>query len=138
MSSGLEKPLATGTSSTCRVGGGGGGGGVVIEPPLHPKHASATHKLKTALHRNSEERLACMIPPHPGPSILPNCTTLRRVNLGLVLSGSSRLSASNCVLWQNRGWIIKEYGTPNHTRTRTRRKDPQNDKTFARRARASL
>src|SRR6266403_2079299 len=86
MSSGLEKPLATGTNSTCSVGGGGGGGGVVIEPPLHPKPASATHKTRTALRRNLEERLSCMIPPQLDFSILPKGETLRRVILRYDLS----------------------------------------------------
>src|SRR5713226_5743265 len=80
MSSGLEKPLATGTNSTCRVGGGGGGG-IVIDPPLHPKHPSARHKHKSAFRPNLETVLSCMIPPQLGVSILPNVRTLRRVNL---------------------------------------------------------
>src|SRR5712664_1283606 len=105
MSRGLEKPLATGTNSTCRVGGGGGGGGVVIEPPLHPKHASVTHQTRTALRRILEERLSCMIPPQPDFSILPKGMTLRRVILRYDLSTILGRAASKSVLWQNRKFI---------------------------------
>src|SRR5437879_5951970 len=120
MSSGLEKPLATGTNSSCRAGGGGGD---VIEPPLQPKHARAPHKSKPALRRNLEELLPCMIPPQPGFSILPKAMTLRRVNLQCDSLTSPGGSASKIVLWQNGGWIIEEYGTQDRSRPRTRRKE---------------
>src|SRR2546427_9157607 len=122
MSSGLEKPLATGTNSTCRVGGGGGGGGVVIEPPLHPKHASATHQTRTALRRILEERLSCMIPPQPDFSILPKGMTLRRVILRYDLSTILGRAASKSVLWQNRKFIELIYGTPYNPGRRATRK----------------
>src|SRR5882757_6862913 len=66
MSRGLEKPLATGTSSTCRVGGGGGGGGGVVEPPLQPQQASPTHKPRRPTIGNVAVRFCCMVPPRPG------------------------------------------------------------------------
>src|SRR6266403_3355892 len=122
MSRGLEKPLATATNSTCSVGGGGGGGVVVIEPPLHPKHASPTHKTRTALRRNLEERLSCMIPPQPDFSILPKGETLRRVILRYVSPTSFGRSASKSVLWQNRKFIELIYGTPYNPGRRATRK----------------
>src|SRR6266436_8627418 len=105
MSSGLEKPLATGTNSTCRVGGGGGGGGGVLEPPLQPKQASDAHKLGSMPIRNHLECFACITPPAPGVSILPKEITLRRVIPRYDLSTILGKAASKSVLWQNRRFI---------------------------------
>src|SRR6266852_5597096 len=122
MSSGLEKPLATGTNSTCRVGGGGGGGGGVVEPPLQPKQTSDTHKLRTMPIRNHLECFACIAPPQPGFSILPKGMTLRRVILSYDLSTILGRAASKSVLWQNRKFIELIYGTPYNPGRRETRK----------------
>src|SRR6266850_402556 len=125
MSSGLEKPLATGTSSTCRVGGGGGGGGGVLEPPLQPKQTSDTHKFKTMPIRNHLGCFACITPPAPGVSILPKGITLRRVIPRYDLSTILGRPASKRELRQNRKFIELIYGTPYNPGRRATRKSAQ-------------
>src|SRR6266851_4887665 len=121
MSSGLAKPLATGTSSTCRVGGGGGGGGGLVVPPLQPMQTSNTHKLRTVPIRNRLECFAC-IAPQPDFSILPKGMTLRRAILLYDLSTILGRAASKSVLWQNRKFIELIYGTPYNPGRRETRK----------------
>src|SRR5229473_2898983 len=121
MSSGLEKPLATGANSTCRVGAGCDG---VVEPLLQPTQASAAHKHRTVPIRNLAERFSCIVPPQPGLSIVPKGMTLGRVILRDDSSTSLGRSASKGVLWQNRSWIMEEYDKQDHSRTRARGKNP--------------
>src|SRR5882724_5434150 len=125
MSSGLAKPLATGTSSTCRVGGGGGGGGGVVEPPLQPTQISGTHKLRTMPIWNRAECFASIAPPPPGFSILPKEIAPRRVILRCALSAFLGEAASKSVLWQNRKFIELIYGTPHNPGRRAPRKIAQ-------------
>src|SRR6266403_5668355 len=125
MSSGLEKPLTTGTSSTCRVGGGGGGGVGVVEPPLQPKQTSDTHKLSTAPLRHRAKCFPCIAPPQPGFSILPTGIILRRVILRRDLSTILGRAASKSVLWQNRKFIELIYGTPYNPGRRAACKSPE-------------
>src|ERR1700687_4859604 len=122
---GLEKPLAIGTSSTCRVGGGGGGGGGVLEPPLQPKQTSETHKLRTVPIRNHLGCSACIAPPSPGFSILPKEITLRRAILRYDLSTILGKAASKSVLWQNRKVIQLIYDTPYNPGRRATRKSAE-------------